>query len=83
MTKDKINAQTNDFKVICALLMCIMPYENAEHITLTLLKKYKTLSNILSQPCEEILATALGIEEDIKPLLQLIYESARRVHFEG
>ncbi len=79
MTKEKIY-KSDDFEVLSKLLTCIIPTKPAEQIANCLLNKYGTLSNVISQPLDELLPTILGIEGDIEILLQLIYEVARRTH---
>ncbi len=79
MTKEKIY-KSDDFEVLSKLLTCIIPAKPAKQIANCLLNKYGTLSNVISQPLDELLPTILGIEGDIEILLQLIYEVARRTH---
>ncbi len=79
MNKEKIY-KSDDFEVLSKLLTCIIPAKPAEQIANCLLNKYGTLSNVISQPLDELLPTILGIEGDIEILLQLIYEVARRTH---
>lgn len=79
MTKEKM-CKNDDFEVLCGLLSCIVSSKYAKQIADCLLKKYGTLSNVISKPLDELLSVILGFDDNVEMFLQVIYAVARRVH---